>query len=219
MVLLNWYPFCLGLKVINQWNVVLSFQLKSDRLAKITDEWNCLNRPIWRIILFHRLLCYNYPLSRSQNDNLINSCVLCVILKHPFKITMYPRGYLLGQTARWLELQPSSPWPWSTVTAVQYFRWCVLKNPAVCNFLDQIYSLSKEQLLWPITMLLWTPVFWLFGVKIFAVTMVAANGDDGCNWCSWRDDEVASQFWRVSSAYSSRNMFQICWNLAGIFFR
>ena len=98
----------------------------------------------------------------------------------------YVNDKILGETARWLQLQPSSTWSRPTMSAFQYFRWSALTKPTVSYFLRQIHSLSKEEAL---LMSFSTLVFWLFDVENIAVTMVASNDDDGCNWCSRTNDE------------------------------
>ena len=85
----------------------------------------------------------------------------------------------LGETARWLQLQPSSSWPRPTVSAFQYFRWCALTKLAVSHFLHQIYSPSKEEALQSLLMSLSTLVFWLFDEENI-------RRHDGCSkWWRW----------------------------------
>ena len=86
---------------------------------------------------------------------------------------------LVGGTARWLQLQPSSSWPRPTVSAFQYFRWCALTKLQVSHFLHQICNLSKEEALQSLLMSLSSLVFWLFDVENI-------RRHDGCNkWWRW----------------------------------
>ena len=51
----------------------------------------------------------------------------------------------LGETARWLQLKPSSSWPRLTVSAFQYLRWCALTKPAVV-YLSEMKPIKEKSI-------------------------------------------------------------------------